>query len=103
MLKLPESLKIGLTFNLTLLERYSVSNPNIQIIDIKAVDAGCKIELIIAIRPSHHNPKNHVYLVEWEGYAHLENMCEMYENVLECSLDLWQDYYGINPKIDRDG
>jgi hypothetical protein len=27
----------------------------------------------------------------------------MYENVLECSLDLWQDYYGINPKIDRDG
>jgi len=102
-LKLPESWKIHPTFNIALLERYRGTNPKKQVVEIKADDAGWKMESIIASGPSDDDPRKHVYLVKWEGYLHNENTSEMYENVLESSLDLLKDYYGKNPAMERDG
>jgi hypothetical protein len=42
-------------------------------------------------------------LVEWEGYSLDENTCETYENVLECLLNMFKDYYGKNLLFARDG
>jgi hypothetical protein len=95
-LKLPETWKIHLTFNIALLERYRGTEPKKQVVEIEAKDAGWKMESIIASRPSDDNPQNHVYLVKWEGYSQDENTWETYENVLECLLDLLKEYYGKN-------
>jgi hypothetical protein len=101
-LKLPDSWRIHPTFNISLLERYRGSDPNKQVIEIEANNAGWKMESIIASGLSNEYPKKPVYLVKWEGYSHDENMWETYENVLECSSELLKDYYGKNPTMERD-
>jgi hypothetical protein len=99
---MPESWKIHPTFNIALLERYRGTNPKKQVLEIEADDTGWKMELIMASSPSDNDPRKHMYLVKREGHSHNENMWEIYENVLECLLDLLKDYYGNNPMIERD-
>ena len=50
------------------------------------------MDTIIASGPSDDDRRKHVYLVKWEGYSHNEDMWEMYENMLECLLDLLKEY-----------
>jgi hypothetical protein len=72
------------------------------VVEIEADDAGLKMKSIIASRPSNDDPQKYVYLAKWEGYSQDENTWETYKNVLECLLDLLNDYYGKNPVIEKD-
>jgi len=69
---------------------------------MKADDAGWKMESVMASGPSDDDPRKHMSLVNWEGFSHNDNMWETYENVLECSVELLEDYYGKNPLVERD-
>ena len=101
-LKLPVSCKIHPTFNIGLLEKYQGKNPEKEVVEIEADDAGWKMELIITSGPLNDDVIKHVYLVKWEGYSHEENTWESYENVNENSRELLEDYYEKHDNMERD-
>jgi len=61
------------------------------------------MESNIASGPTDDYAKNHVNLIRSEWYSHDQDTCEMYNNMLECSLDLLKESYSKNPTIQRDG
>jgi len=61
------------------------------------------MESLIACGPSDDNPKQHVFLVKWKGFAQEENMWETYENVAEHDMGSLKDYYERNLAMERDG
>jgi len=56
----------------------------------------------VASGPTDHNPKQHVFLVKWKGYAQEENTWETYENVVEHNKKLLEEYYARNSGMARD-
>jgi hypothetical protein len=102
-LELPSSWKIHPVFNISLLERYRGDNPERPVVEIEADEEGWKMENIIASGPSDDDPKKHVYLVKWEGFMHDENTWETYDNVVENSKELLDEYYGKYPLMEKDG
>jgi hypothetical protein len=53
--------------------------------------------------PSNDDPHRHAYLRKREEYSHEDNSWETYDNVLECSMHLLNDYYGKDLAAERDG
>jgi len=72
-LQLPTSWKIHPTFNISLLEKYRGNDPEKEVVEIEADNAGWRMESIIARGPSNDDITKHMYLVKWEGYYHEEN------------------------------
>jgi len=100
---LPDSWKIHPILNIALIQQYPGTCQKKQIIEVEADDAVLKMELNIASGPSDDDPSKHVYSETWEDNSQVENVLEMYDNVLECSLDFQKDYDGNNPPVERDG
>jgi hypothetical protein len=101
-LELPSTWKIHPTFNISLLERYRGKNPEREVIEIEANDAGWMMEKIIASGPSNDDASKHVLWVKWKDYTHVENTWESFDNVMESAGSLLKDYYTENPNIEKD-
>jgi len=101
-LKLPEHWKLHPVFNIDLLERYKGTDPKKQVIEIEADGEDWEMENIVASGPTDHNPRQHVFLVKWKGYAQEENTWETYDNVAEHNAKLLEDYYARNEGIAKD-
>jgi len=101
-LKLPTKWKIHPVFNISLLEKYRGTNPEREVVEIEADDSGWKIESIIASGPSDDDGSKHVYLVKWEGFPHEENTWESYDNVVEFTYEVLEEYYKKNPMMEKD-
>jgi hypothetical protein len=100
--KLPEHCKLHPVFNIDLLEQYKGTDPKNQVIEIEADGEDWVMETIVASGPTDHNPKQHVFLGKWQGYAQEENTWETYENVVEHHKELLKEYYARNSGIARD-
>jgi len=101
-LKLPEHWKLHPVFNIDLLEQYKGTDPKKQVIEIEADGEDWEMENIVASGPTDHNPRQHVFLVKWKGYAQEENTWETYDNVVEHDKKLLEDYYARNEGIAKD-
>jgi hypothetical protein len=102
-LKLPDHWKLHPVFNIDLLERYKVSDPKKQVIEIEADGEDWIIESIRASEHSDNNPKQHVFLVKWKDFTQEENIWETYENVAAHDDRLLEDYYRKNSMVETDG
>jgi hypothetical protein len=101
-LELPPTWKIHPTCNISLLERYRGKNPERDVIQVEADDAGWIMEKIIASGPSNNDVSKHVFLVKWKDCTHEENTWEEFENVAENAEGLLKDYYQENPNVEKD-
>jgi hypothetical protein len=101
-LKLPPSWKIHPTFNVSLLERYRGKNPEREVIEVEADDAGWTMEKIIASGPSSGDVSKHVFLVKWKDYTHEQNTWEDFDNVMENAEELLKEYYQENQNVEKD-
>jgi hypothetical protein len=101
-LELPAAWKIHPKFNIALLDRYRGKNPDREVVEIEANDAGWKMEMVIGSGLSNNDAAKHVYLIKWEGYSHQENMWEMFENVNEHGRELLEEYYTGNANMEKD-
>jgi len=101
-LQLPSNWKTHPTFNISLLERYRGKNPESEVIEIEADDAGWRMEKALASGPSSDDTSKHVFFVKWKDYTHEQNTWESFENVMENAEDLLKDYYEGNPNMERD-
>ena len=82
--------------------RYRGKNPEKEVVEIEADDAGWKMESLIASGPSNDDATMHVYLVKWEDYSHEDNMWETYDNVVENSMKSLDEYYEKNEHTEMD-
>ena len=101
-IELPLTWKIHPTFNISLLERYRGKNPEREVIEIEADDAGWTMENVIASGPSNDDASKHVFLVKWKDYTCEENTWETFDNVIENAEDLLKEYYKSNPNMEKD-
>jgi len=99
---LPTSWTIHQTFKVALFEQYRGKNPETEVIEIEADNAGWKIEKKIASGPWNEDATKHVHLVKWEGYSHKKNTCEIFENVNEKARELLEEYYGENANMEKE-
>ena len=94
--------KIHPTFNISLLEKFRGKDPEKEVVEIEADDAGWKMESMIPSGPSNDDITKHVYLVKWEGYSHEDNTWETYENVMENAEKLLAEYYEKHANMEKD-
>lgn len=99
---MPTSWTIHQTFKVALFEQYRGKNPETEVIEIEADNAGWKIEKKIASGPWNEDATKHVHLVKWEGYSHKKNTCEIFENVNEKARELLEEYYGENANMEKE-
>jgi hypothetical protein len=102
-LRLPDHWKLHPVFNIDWLERYKGTDPKKQVVEIKAEGEEWVMESIMASGPSDNDPKQHVFLVKWQGFSQEENRWEIYKNVAEHDMGLLKDYYERNPMVEKDG
>jgi len=101
-LKLLEHWKLHPVFNIDLLELYKGTDPKKQVVKIEPDGEDWEMETIVASGPTDDNPKHHVFLVKWKGYAQEENTWETYENIIEHKKELMAEYYARNSGMARD-
>jgi len=101
-LRLPDSWKIHPVFNIELLERYKGVDPGKQVVEVEADGEEWEMETIVASGPLDGNHKHHVFLVKWKGFQQEENTWETYDNVTENNMELLEEYYARNPRMEKD-
>jgi len=61
------------------------------------------MESLLASRSSNEDVKKDVYLVKGKDHSHEDNTWESYENVVENTKEILEEYYRKNSTIERDG
>jgi len=91
------------TFDIGIPEWYQWTDPQKQIAEFEANNAGRRMESVIASGASDEDPKWLVSLFKQEGCSHDENMLENYHNTVDSLKELLDYYDRRNLSIHSDG